>query len=265
LNIDNSPPSTDDDVEYLHHREPDNPSAGDLLGHHAGLLLDPNTISGSSTPRRPRANTDMSLPPVLEESKSNIIDIEEGHMKLQPGSEPSSTSATTVDDPNNPGNSNNKKKKRHSRRRHHRASVLTAAADKVKDDFDSWQTFFRPRKEHVWTYLKRLVCYIVIPFIGIAAILYYLAGNPATGTAVHRDDPGTKASASWWLLFVVRQFVTFSMSLGIQALVIDFLCVGTRAMVRLLGPILTLLIVQSKGWPFVTVRTSATNYFFIVW
>jgi hypothetical protein len=56
------------------------------------------------------------------------------------------------------------------------------------------------------------------------------------------------------LLFVVRQVVTFSMALGIQGLVVDFLCVGTRAMVRILGPILTLLIVQSKGWPFVTVR-----------
>jgi hypothetical protein len=257
--VDNTPPSTED--LDLHHREPDNPSAGDLLGHHAGLLLDPNTMSGSA-PRRPRANTDMSLPPVLEESKSNINDIEEGQMKLQTDSEPSNTSATTVDDPNNPGSSNNnKKKKQHSRRRHHRASVLTAAADKVKDDFDSWQTFFRPRKEHVWTYLKRLICYTVVPFIGIAAILYYLVGNPATGKAVHRDDPGSQASASWWLLFVVRQFVTFSMSLGIQALVIDFLCVGTRAVVRLLGPILTLLIVQSKGWPFVTVRTSSTTNF----
>jgi hypothetical protein len=73
--------------------------------------------------------------------------------------------------------------------------------------------------------------------------------NPPTGKAVENE---TTASASWWLLFVVRQLITLSMALCMQMLIIDFLALGTRVILRLVGPVLTLLIVQSKGWPFVT-------------
>ena len=36
-----------------------------------------------------------------------------------------------------------------------------------------------------------------------------------------------------------------------QAIVVDFLCLGTKSMLRLAGPVITLLIVQSKGWPHI--------------
>lgn len=35
-----------------------------------------------------------------------------------------------------------------------------------------------------------------------------------------------------------------------KSIVIDFLCIRTRAMLNFLGPVVTLYTVQSKGWPF---------------
>jgi hypothetical protein len=39
----------------------------------------------------------------------------------------------------------------------------------------------------------------------------------------------------------------------LQVFVIDFLCLSTRFSVNLVGNLLTLLIAQSRGWPFVAV------------
>ena len=59
---------------------------------------------------------------------------------------------------------------------------------------------------------------------------------------------------SWWILFIgVRQVVTLTMALITQALVIDYLALGSRFSLKWLGPLPTLLIVQSKGWPFVSI------------
>ena len=43
-------------------------------------------------------------------------------------------------------------------------------------------------------------------------------------------------------------------------IVIDFLSVSTRLMLRIVGPIITLLIVQSKGWPFVCLTWGLLNF-----
>ena len=57
---------------------------------------------------------------------------------------------------------------------------------------------------------------------------------------------------SWWFLFLgVRQVVTFSMSLITQAFVVDYLALNTRYCLTWLGPIITLLLVQAKGFPFI--------------
>ena len=108
--------------------------------------------------------------------------------------------------------------------------------------------------------------YLLVPLVGIAVILYYFGENPTTGqldleasqngTLVNKNgnviEPDD-ASASWWLLFTARQAITFSLAKGTQVLFIDFLCLGTRWSLNLVGPILTLLVVQSRGWPFLAV------------
>jgi hypothetical protein len=107
-------------------------------------------------------------------------------------------------------------------------------------DFKSFMAF---RKNSLYHYTKFILCFLVGPFVGIACILFYGAGNPGGSEG--------DASISWWLLFVVvRQILTLSLAKGMEAFVIDFLCVRTNNSLRLLGPFFTLMVVQSKGWPF---------------
>lgn len=99
----------------------------------------------------------------------------------------------------------------------------------------------------------------------------------------------TQASVSWWLIFIcvrsvlllntyhilariisyfisflsycqVRQTLTFSGAQLLQVIVIDFLCLSTRFSVNVFGSLLTLLIVQSKGWPFIACMWSILNF-----
>ncbi|KAG7373470.1 mechanosensitive ion channel [Nitzschia inconspicua] len=231
-------------------------SAGELFSHHAGLLLEPGIQSG-----RHRLNTsDGTHLPTLEEETPqrehrNSADLTsrtdspetdvENPMDERPTDETTENLAGST-------NGHGKKKSRPFR-------IISSTSDKVKDDLDAWRNFFSPRSDMFWVYVKRMLFYIVLPFVLIAAILFYFAENPPTGRS-ENNDPGEKASASWWLLFVVRQVVTFSIGLGLQSFIIDFLCVGTRLMVRCMGPILTLLIVQAKGWPFVMMMWGLVNF-----
>jgi hypothetical protein len=230
-----------------------NTSASEMLGHSVGLLLDPVTPGGDGQ----RSTTaDAGYLPTLreeshhkggDESGSSIMDSSdrpdvvagdiENAMDNRPGNETTANAHESVTD-------NQPKRRRR---------LFFSAAVKVKDDLEAWQTFFSPRNDTFWAYVKLMLFYVTCPLTGTASILFYLAGNPPTGKS-EDGDPGPNPSASWWLLFVVRQVVTFSIGLGLQSLFIDILCVGTRFMVHILGPVLTLLIVQSKGWPFVLVR-----------
>ncbi|CAB9496802.1 Mechanosensitive ion channel protein [Seminavis robusta] len=73
--------------------------------------------------------------------------------------------------------------------------------------------------------------------------------------------PGLGASISWWFLFVgVRQPITFIMALLTQSLAIDYLALSSQLVLRWCGPIVTLFLVQSKGWPFVLCFWSLYNY-----
>lgn len=70
-----------------------------------------------------------------------------------------------------------------------------------------------------------------------------------------------RISTSWWILFIgVRQFITLTMALITQALVIDYIALGSRFSLRWLGPIITLTLVQSKGWPFISIFWGTYNF-----
>ena len=57
------------------------------------------------------------------------------------------------------------------------------------------------------------------------------------------------AAISWWLLFVVRQIITFSLAHLIQAILVEYLALRSKVCVVMFGPFVTLFLVQSKGWP----------------
>jgi hypothetical protein len=140
--------------------------------------------------------------------------------------------------------------------------LMTVVKDSVVGDFD---TFVRQRRNAVQHYVKFLIL-IVIPAIGLACILFYLAGNPPTGivdraastsnSIVNTDGNAVdldQASYSYWILFFVRQVFTFTLARALQVFIIDFLCLSTKTTVNLVGNMVTLLIIQSRGWPFMLI------------
>jgi hypothetical protein len=122
------------------------------------------------------------------------------------------------------------------------AGMDSSSSSSSVDDWDAWAEFFRPRRRKFLRFLHTVLIHILLPITGVACILYYLVHNPKI-----RQGSAT-ASASFLLLFGCRQIITLCLALSMQALVIDFLGLSTKVLLRLLGPILTLLIVQSKGW-----------------
>jgi len=160
-----------------------------------------------------------------------------------------------------------KKKKRLSKwQRRRKGTAVT-----LKGDVKLFQNFLSSGKARVRQYVRRTILYGMIPALIAAFILYYFVENPAickeavaktiaAANKIKKDAAANKAktteivcaeqeaSISWWCLFLVRQLVTLTMALATQAFVVDFLALGTRLFLRVLGPLLTLFIVKSKGW-----------------
>lgn len=119
--------------------------------------------------------------------------------------------------------------------------------------------FAKQRRKEFFAYL-RMIFFAVFPGIGLACILFYLAGNPPTGfvdqglsvEGIKFDKngeliPADQASYSWWILFIgVRQVAALSLAKLFQVLFIDFFCLNTRIMTRMCGQLITLLIVSSS-------------------
>jgi hypothetical protein len=104
-----------------------------------------------------------------------------------------------------------------------------------------------------WTDIKyqvMMVIYLMVPCLGVAAILYYWTDNP--------EGP-YNSSYSWWLIFIVRLSVTRLLAQLSQFILIDFICLETRLAVMSVGRMLTLMAVQAKGWPLVSVLWAAWN------
>jgi Mechanosensitive ion channel len=124
--------------------------------------------------------------------------------------------------------------------------------------------FVRQRQRSFMLY-TRLLSLLIIPALATSCILFYFADNVPTGkvdleasfndTLVNTNGTlinKSQASVSWWILFIcVRQALTFSLAQLLQVFVIDFLCLNTRFFKTLFGNLVTLLIAQSKGWPFI--------------
>jgi hypothetical protein len=58
----------------------------------------------------------------------------------------------------------------------------------------------------------------------------------------------------------IRQAITFSLAQLLQVFIIDFLCLNTRFFVNAFGSLVTLFIVQSKGWPFIVFMWAVLDF-----
>jgi hypothetical protein len=137
-------------------------------------------------------------------------------------------------------------------RQSRRSSVFIGAKVMVEESEVIWKSFFRSQKDYIRRYIKNVGLLLVI-LIGAASILFYPLNNPLT-------KGGDQASTSWYLLFCARQIVTLSLALASQIIIVDFLGVSTKVLLRLVGQYFTLLIIMSRGWPFTVFMWSLYDF-----
>ena len=113
--------------------------------------------------------------------------------------------------------------------------------------FKEFQAFWAPQRQSFLYVMRVVILYLFIPLLGMAALLFYALDNPPTGRNVENSD---QASASWWLLFVLRQSLTGLLAKFLEWVLIDFLSIRSSFSIQVLGPWFTLFIMQSRGWPF---------------
>ena len=125
------------------------------------------------------------------------------------------------------------------------------AKDKVQES-EILQSFFYSQSKQNIRYYCQNVGILLILLISAGAITFYAVERPS--------DSEDGASVSWYLIFCARQLVTLSLALASQIFIIDFLCVSTKNVLRLFGQFVTLLLVMSKGWPFVVFMWSIYDF-----
>jgi hypothetical protein len=143
------------------------------------------------------------------------------------------------------------------------ALTRTERMNKVaaKSEFQHFEDWFRFKRLGLFTFFKYAVLFSMLPSIVVASILFYAVGNPPCHINLQCSPKDTEdktldylgsASASWWLLFIFcRQVITFTLGYATEDLVVDYFALRTGWSVRLFGPLVTLFIVQSNGWPCV--------------
>jgi hypothetical protein len=100
-------------------------------------------------------------------------------------------------------------------------------------------------------YILVFFLYILVPLLGISGIMFYWGGNPMGPM---------NGSWSWWLIFVARILICLVLSQLTQFVIIDFICLETQIAVRFIGRLLTLMAVQSKGWPVLSIFWSMWQF-----
>jgi hypothetical protein len=134
-------------------------------------------------------------------------------------------------------------------------------ADKIKNEWEVFNNFLTPRKTTMFAYARYTILYLWLPALGVAALLFHLPvfDNPPTGK--FPPESSEKASASWWIIFVcIRQVSIVAISKCLEVLIVDFLALQTTAILRSCGALFTLLVVQSKGWPFLMMFWGIFNF-----
>lgn len=103
-----------------------------------------------------------------------------------------------------------------------------------------FRDFVSPSKNFFYLFIRGVLLFVIVPATGLACFLYYVIPD--------KDLAAEEASSSWWILFLfVRQPITFGLPKFAQFIVVDYWFMHTELVPRLLGPYITLFVVQSKG------------------
>jgi len=102
---------------------------------------------------------------------------------------------------------------------------------------------FEIKRRSLVTVIKCLLIFFPLVFL-VSYLLFYSFGNPSV-----TENGG---SLSWWFLFLgFRQVLTVLFAKAIEIILIDLFVIRTHFVVRLIGPLFTLVIVFSRGWTFI--------------
>eukprot|EP00561_Arcocellulus_cornucervis_P003859 CAMPEP_0185807866 /NCGR_PEP_ID=MMETSP1322-20130828/5267_1 /TAXON_ID=265543 /ORGANISM="Minutocellus polymorphus, Strain RCC2270" /LENGTH=1399 /DNA_ID=CAMNT_0028504049 /DNA_START=527 /DNA_END=4726 /DNA_ORIENTATION=+ len=116
--------------------------------------------------------------------------------------------------------------------------------------------------------LKKMIKYsagLIFLALFISAVLFFVAGNPMTGTKNERNaNPLVYASYSWWVNFIgARQLCTLVLSRFTEILMVDVLTLRTRTVLKIFGPFVSLLVIQARGWPYIVTFWAVWNFAFL--
>jgi hypothetical protein len=92
--------------------------------------------------------------------------------------------------------------------------------------------------------------YVSVPCLLAAFLFFYFMGDPEFDFL-----PGN-ATASWWFLFGARQAITLEVAIAVEHILVEGLALRTKCFVYMMGPLLTLGLIQARGWPVVAVLWS---------
>jgi hypothetical protein len=186
-------------------------------------------------------------------------DLEEGGPSVFDDGDHKGTAESSDNDGKNSSDGNNQESSKRRKKKKPNPFMSLPYADRIKKDWDKFGEFLRPRKTTISQYARFILFYIWGPALGVAAILFHLFDNAPTGKGEDADN--SQASASWWIIFVcIREVFIVCMAKVMQLLLIDYFALNTQASLRLCGPLVTLLLVQSKGWPFMVLFWGLLNF-----
>ena len=139
-----------------------------------------------------------------------------------------------------------KKKKRQKKRRKMKS--------KLRSQWRRLMVTLRPEDIQVTIleFLRKDVTLIMLPMLTVAFILYYLLDNP---DLVFLPNSATLA---WYLLFVVRLQVTFALA-RVSQFLLEIVSIRTSLLAQWSGPFVTLVAMQSLGWPFLLLAWGVWN------
>lgn len=112
-------------------------------------------------------------------------------------------------------------------------------------------------KETCWAFFQNEVTCQIVPALSVSAFCYYQLGNPVLSILP------TDASVSWWILFAIRNYLTFQLAYTVQYLFVEVLAMRSLLSVQLIGPLATLYTINAKGWPFILTSWGVLNLLLI--
>jgi hypothetical protein len=114
----------------------------------------------------------------------------------------------------------------------------------------AFRTLLAVQKKQIRRFFKAFF-FLLVPLLCLAFILFYFAGNPGHFRG---------ASYSWWCLFAIRLGITLTLARITEFIIIDYIALETNITVRFFGRMLTLMLIQSKGWPILCVFWGIWNF-----